>query len=107
MSKVKQGKSFYAIFYRDSKKSFIVKTWPECQRIMRGHSNFMRGFYTEAEAKAWLDSLAECKPKGTVTYQIRLKSNDADQLQKRLIGLDMSPSTLIENLVLEYLYDSY
>ena len=107
MNKVKQKKHFYAIFYRHSKKGFIVKTWPECQRIMRGQSNFMRGFSTEAEAKAWLDSLTEYKPNGTVTYQIKLKSNDADQLQKRLIELNMAPATLIENLVLEYLYDSY
>lgn len=105
MSKVKK-KNFYAIYYRDSKKSFIVKTWPECQRVMRGHNNLMRGFFTETEAKEWLESLTDCKCKGMVTYCVRLKFDDAEQLQRRLDELHLSPATLIENLVLEYLYDA-
>ena len=107
MSKVKQKKNFYAIFYRDNKKCFVVKTWPECQRIMCGHNNYMRGFTTEAEARTWLDSLTNSKPNGKVAYQVKLKANDAEQLQKRLVGLKMSPTELIENLILEYLYDNY
>jgi hypothetical protein len=74
---------------------------------MCGHNNLMRGFSAEVEAKAWLDSLAELKSTGKVTYQVRLDSNDANQLQKRLAALHMSPSQLIENLILEYLYDSF
>lgn len=106
MAKAKQHKNFYAVFYRESKQSFVVKSWSECQRIMRGHNNLMREFSTEAEAKAWLESLTEHKCASRVSYRVSLSSKDDNQLQKRLAVLRMTPSQLIENLILEYLYDS-
>lgn len=115
-------KNYYAIHYIQSKESVIVKTWAECQKKTKGRANMFKGFATEAEAQEWLKGLGkengaghqkgksksktpQKKPAGKLPITIKLDRDAAADLRKRAESIKMPVETLVENLVLEYLYD--
>ena len=122
MKKQKQKKSCYAIHYLDNGENIIVKAWSECQKKTKGRGNMFKGFASETEAKEWLNSIspkqeaahreqvkrnkkAKNAEAAKVLFELRLERQVADDLQKRSAALKMNPETLVENLILEYLYD--
>lgn len=122
MAQKKQKWSCYAIHYIDSGEDFVVKSWAECQKKTTGHNNKMKGFQSEAEAREWLASIGGKKtappqkrtekaktvkqPRtGRIPFQIKLERQAANDLQKKAAMLNTPVEFLLENLVLEYLYD--
>lgn len=118
----KRKKNCYAIYYTGSGDSIIVKTWAECQKKTQGRANKFKGFRTEQEAQKWLEEIdpkakiatkkrpqkqkKEKKAKtGKVQFQLTLELQALAELRKRAETLKMQPETLVENLILEYLYD--
>ena len=119
----KQKKNFYAIHYIGTGESIIVKTWEECQKKTKGRANKFKGFATEEEAREWLAGIDGKKitsnqrhiekhkevkksPAGKTTFQIRLERQAISDLRKKADSFNMPVDFLVENLILEYLYDA-
>lgn len=118
----KSKKNFYAIHYIGTGENTIVKTWADCQKKTKGRANMYKGFATEDEARKWL---AEIDPKkesshqkqaerskeakrtqtGKASFAIKLERKALSDLRKKAETLNMPAEVLVENLVLEYLYD--
>ena len=49
-------KSAYAVFDPKTGSKNIYGSWNECERVVKGTQLRYKGFYSEAEAKEWLDS---------------------------------------------------
>jgi len=54
---------FYAYIIENENRSGILSSWPECQKTVKGKKARYKGFPSEAEAKAWLNSGANYKEK--------------------------------------------
>lgn len=122
MAQKKQKWSCYAIHYVDSGENFVIKSWAECQKKTAGHNNKMKGFQNEADAREWLAGFGGKKmappPKhankektikqprtSRIPIQIKLERQAANDLQKKAAMLNTPVEVLLENLILEYLYD--
>ena len=118
----KQKKNFYAIHYIGSGENIIVKTWAECQKKTKGRANMFKGFVTEEEAREWLAGMDSKKetlhikryekrkevkklPAGKVSFPIKLERQAISDLHKKAESFNMPMEFLVENLILEYLYD--
>lgn len=112
----------YAIYYIGTGESIIVKTWSECQKKTKGRANKFKGFTTEDEAQKWLASIDPKKAAlhqkqtakrmeakkpltGKVSFSIKLERRAVSDLIKKAESLNMPVEFLMENLILEYLYD--
>lgn len=118
----KQKKNFYAIHYIGTRENIIVKTWAECQKKTKGRANMFKGFITEDEAHKWLAEIdpkkeathqkqaerskeAKKNPTGKVSFSIKLERKAVSDLRKKAETFNMPVEFLVENLILEYLYD--
>lgn len=118
----KQRKNCYAIHFLDNGEDVIVKTWADCQKRTKGRGNMFKGFMSEDEAREWLASITGKKEqahkeqvkrskeikraKGTkATYLVQLEPEADKAFRKRVMEIGMPAEKLIENLILEYLYD--
>lgn len=67
----KQNK-IYALYFVETKTSYIKHTWDEIKALCRGKKNFrQKSFLTEHEAKEWLQTFEE--PKMDMTIEARLQ----------------------------------
>ncbi len=122
MAEKKQKKKFYAIHYIGSGENIIVKAWTECQKKTKGRANMFKGFATEEEAREWfagIDKKAETthqkqaekskeakkSPTSKVSFQIKLERKAVSDLRQKASSINMPAEILVENLILEYLYD--
>lgn len=118
----KQKKNFYAIYYIGTGENTIVKTWAECQKKTKGRANKFKGFITEDEARKWLAEIdpkkaaaqqkqaerskeAKKSPTAKVPFSIKLERKAVADLRKKAETFNMPVEFLVENLILEYLYD--
>ena len=118
----KKKKKLYAIHYIGSGENIIVKTWAECQKKTKGRANMFKGFATEKEAQEWFAGIdknketvhqkqaekrreAKKSPTSKVSFQITLERKAVSDLRQKAFSINMSTEVLVENLILEYLYD--
>lgn len=118
----KEKKNFYAVYYTDNNESTIVTTWTECQKKTKGRPNRFKGFASKDEAQKWLVDFCKTarKPnkKQTATdgsstnssskkasFQIKMDRKALSDLRRKSDSINMPIEVLIENLILEYLYD--
>ena len=122
MKTQKQKKNCYAIYYIDTGDTYIANTWAECQKKTKGRANQFKGFSSEADARKWLsvtvkDSNSTKRTQHSIgnepqryhsrkiSFQIRLERKDANALREKAEYMKMPIEVLVENLILEYLYD--
>lgn len=94
----KPKKKFYAIHLINEKEDIVVKTWAECQKIIKGHNNMFKGFITEQEAREWLKGITEEQEKKhdeIVAYQKEMKRIKKSQKEYRFL-LDEKTSQLFQ-----------
>ena len=118
----KKRKNYYAIHYIGSGENIIVKTLAECQKKTKGRANMFKGFATEKEAREWFAGIDKTKetthqrqavkskeakksPTSKVSFQIKLERQVVSDFNQKASSMNMSAETLLENLILEYLYD--
>lgn len=121
--KEKQRKHCYAVHFLDNDEKVIIMSWDECQARTKGRTNNFKGFQSVEEAQAWLDGGAvyekkpskPAKPKensgatekkpGQVDFTFSLSRSDARKFRRLAQSMGSPVETLIQNLILEYLYD--
>ena len=115
----KPKKKCYAIHWIDEHKDFIVTTWPECQKAIKGHNNMFKGFQSEEEAKKWIAGITvqqerkhdEMVKKGKelkrinkskVRYQFRLEKELSDKFKEKLRIMRVDVDTVVSDFIREY-----
>ncbi|EPB8177087.1 RNase H1/viroplasmin domain-containing protein (plasmid) [Clostridium perfringens] len=114
MSK-KKPKKFYAIKVGKGVENIIVKSWDECSKLVLGFNATYKSFYTEDEAKAYLNQSVEDiektkvntskRKKGEVFIDFSLKKDTFEKFEAKCLEFGIKKEKILKLLVEEWLED--
>ncbi|ELC8454723.1 MAG: RNase H1/viroplasmin domain-containing protein [Clostridium perfringens] len=104
MSK-KKPKKFYAIKVGKGVENIIVKSWDECSKLVLGFNATYKSFYTEDEAKAYLNQSVEDiektkvntskRKKGEVFIDFSLKKDAFEKFEAKCLEFGIKKKKLL------------
>ena len=118
MAKKKAKSKFYAIKDGIGVKDIIVISWSECSKLVLGYNSVYKSFFTEEEAKKYLDNVdvervreqakkgmeqKKIKKETTRSLTIRLPKETYKDFEEKCSNLDLDINKPIFRLIYEWL----